>query len=247
MSFVFPGRAFSMGDDTRSVPVIEAAGVGKRQPDGHPILRSIDLTIDTGTSVALVGRSGSGKTTLLSCLGLLDHFDRGDYRLMGRSIASAGRSERDRIRGRDIGFVFQKFFLLPHLSVLENVVASFRFLDDRSMRLARRQARDALATVGLAAHVHRRPGQLSGGEQQRVAVARAIAKEPKLILADEPTGSLDQTTGALVIELLMTHVREHGAALITVTHDPVLARGFDRTLELRNGEIAPITIAAPSI
>jgi len=223
----------------RRPPAVEVIGARKRQPDGHPILQSIDLTVETGSSIALVGRSGSGKTTLLSCLGLLDRFDGGDYRLVGHPVSSLGGREVDSIRGRDIGFVFQKFFLLPHLSVLENVLASFRFLDGFSARAARLSAHEALAAVGLSAHARRRPGQLSGGEQQRVAIARAIAKGPRLILADEPTGALDQSTGFSVVELLMKHVRENDAALIMVTHDPVLAEGFDRTLQLRAGVLTP--------
>lgn len=217
--------------------IIKLVNARKRQPGGQRILKGIDLTVEAGSSLALVGRSGSGKTTLLSCLGLLDRFDRGEYNLLGVPITSMSRRESDRIRGREIGFVFQRFFLLPHLSVLENVVASFRFLDRRSAKNARHRAQNALVTVGLGEHIHRRPGQLSGGEQQRVAIARAIAKEPRLILADEPTGSLDQSTGASVVELLMSHVREHGAALIMVTHDPILASGFDRSLELHEGAL----------
>lgn len=200
------------------------------------LLEDINIELVRGERVGLVGASGSGKTTLLSLLAALDTPTEGEILLDGQALGPLSEDERTALRGRMIGFVFQSFLLLPGLTAQENVELPLR-LGGHPTPSAR--ARDLLATVGLAHRMHHYPAQLSGGEQQRVAIARAFALEPPLLLADEPTGNLDQATGARIIDLLFELNRERGATLLLVTHDPALAGRCDRLLRLDQGRLTP--------
>jgi ABC-type lipoprotein export system ATPase subunit len=197
-------------------------------------LDGVDLRVDEGESVALVGPSGSGKSTLLHLAGGLDVPDRGTVRLDGRDLGAMSRRERARMRRRDVGFVFQFFHLLPSLSVAENV--ELPLLLDRQ-RNRRERVRSLLARVGVDHRAGHLPGELSGGEMQRVAIARSLVAEPELLLADEPTGNLDSATGAAVLALLAEVVAERGTALVMVTHDQGAAELAGRVLHLRDGRL----------
>ncbi len=198
------------------------------------ILKGVSFSLEPGESCALVGASGSGKSTLLNILGLLDQADEGDYRLAGHDIRQADPERLASLRNRLIGFVFQSFNLLPRLNARENVALplGYRGLAHREA-LAR--ADRMLERVGLGERRLHRPADLSGGQRQRVAIARALVGEPTLILADEPTGNLDATTAADIMELLLGLNRERQVSLVMVTHDTRLAGQLDRRLEMRQG------------
>ena len=218
--------------------VLSATEVSKsvEGPDGRlTILDGVSLDVARGESLAIVGASGSGKTTLLGLLAGLDRPSTGQIRLGGERLDVLDEEARARLRRRLVGFVFQSFHLLPALNAEENVMLPLE-LEGRSDAAAR--ARAALAGVGLDARRHHYPHQLSGGEQQRVALARAFVHEPKLLFADEPTGNLDQRTGAAVGDLLFALNREHGTTLVLVTHDTNLAARCVRSLRLTDGRIA---------
>ncbi|MBL7260037.1 ABC transporter ATP-binding protein [Paractinoplanes lichenicola] len=190
---------------------------GQEQP--RTILDGVGLTVNAGQSVAIVGRSGSGKSTLLSVIGLFDRPDSGSYRLDGQEIAKLPERRAAKLRSSHFGFVFQRFFLLKHLTAAQNVAMA---LVNGQGWLPRRQRRslvmEALDQVGIAHLAKSRPAKMSGGEQQRVAIARALVRDPKILLADEPTGALDIETGTLVIDALLA-ATERGCGLILVTHD----------------------------
>lgn len=218
-----------------STTVLEASKLSKAVdgPDGRlVILDGVDLAVERGASLAIVGASGSGKTTLLGLLAGLDTPSTGDVRLAGQSLGTLDEEARARLRRRLVGFVFQSFHLLPALSAEENVMLPLE-LEGRDD--ARERAAKALADVGLGQRLHHCPRQLSGGEQQRVALARAFVHGPELLFADEPTGNLDQRTGAAVSDLLFALNREHATTLVLVTHDTTLAARCARTLRLRDG------------
>ena len=198
------------------------------------ILAGADLAVRSGESVAIVGRSGSGKTTLLSLLAGLDLPTRGEVTLDGQRLSSLDEDDRAAFRAGRIGFVFQSFQLLASLTALENVMLPAELAGQRD---ARQRARNALERVGLAPRLTHYPYQLSGGEQQRVAIARAFAAGPSILFADEPTGNLDTTTGAQIIELLFGLNRDQGATLVMVTHDADLAARCDRVLTLEGGTL----------
>ncbi len=224
-------------------PIIDFASVSLTLGDGETrvdVLRDLSFAIDAGESVAIVGPSGSGKTSLLSLLAGLDRPTRGTVTIAGQDFSRLNEDELARFRGGNIGIVFQNFHLVPTMTALENVAAP---LELAARRDARAVARERLAEVGLGARLSHYPSQLSGGEQQRVAIARALAREPKLLIADEPTGNLDESTGALIVELLFSIRRPLGSTLILVTHDTSLAERCDRTLSLRAGRI--VTADAP--
>ncbi len=217
--------------------VLSAREVSKtvEGPDGRlTILDGVSLEVARGASLAIVGASGSGKTTLLGLLAGLDRPSSGSVSLAGRSLDALDEEARARLRRRLVGFVFQSFHLLPALNAEENVMLPLE-LEGRSDAAAR--ARSALAGVGLDARRHHYPHQLSGGEQQRVALARAFVHEPELLFADEPTGNLDQRTGAAVSDLLFALNREHGTTLVLVTHDTALAARCEGSLRLAEGRI----------
>ncbi len=200
------------------------------------VLNSLELKINPGDSVAIVGPSGSGKSTLLSFLAGLDIPETGEILFKGDDFSSLTEDERAAIRRGRIGFVFQSFQLLQGLTALENVMLPLE-LTGLSVADARQRAFDWLGRVGLGARVNHRPRMLSGGEQQRVAVARAFVNEPALLFADEPTGNLDRGTGDAVSELLFELNKETGATLVLVTHDERLAARCQRMLHLENGQL----------
>jgi len=204
-------------------------------PDGRlTILDGIALEVAHGDSLAIVGASGSGKTTLLGLLAGLDRPTRGTITLAGQRLDALDEEARARLRRRLVGFVFQSFHLLPALNAEENVMLP---LDLEGRDDARERAADALARVGLDRRRHHFPHQLSGGEQQRVALARAFVHGPQILFADEPTGNLDQRTGASVGDLLFALNREHATTLVLVTHDGKLAERCARSLQLREGRV----------
>ena len=207
-------------------------------PTRVEVLRDLDLEVTRGELVAVVGPSGVGKSTLLHLIGLLDRPESGTIRVSGDDVGSLDPTERARLRNRRIGFVFQHHHLLDELDALDNVALPLR-IDGRSGRAARRRATELLDAVGLAGRASHFPDQLSGGEQQRVAAARALAMEPALLLADEPTGNLDRTTSDQVFELVrMLHLMA-GLTSVIVTHDESLARRCDRVFRLAPaGEIS---------
>lgn len=186
--------------------------------------------------LAVVGASGAGKSTLLHLLGGLDTADGGSVRLGEMELTRAGAAELARVRGEQVGFVFQFHHLLPDLTALENVALPL-LVARRKPRAAREAAGELLAAVGLSERAAHRPGELSGGEQQRAAIARALVHNPRLLLADEPTGNLDAKTGAQVAALLSTLARTRGASVIVATHNEQLARACDRTLALVDGRL----------
>ncbi len=195
-------------------------------------LRGVSLEIESGEYVAIVGPSGSGKSTLLHIMGLLDTPTRGRVLIEGRDVSRLGESERALIRRDFIGFVFQQFNLVPHLTALENVMLPL-LLKGISRRERERRARELLERVGLSERYNHYPSQLSGGQQQRVAIARALANAPPLILADEPTGNLDSKTGKEIMELL----EDVSETLVVVTHDPAIARRAERVIKIKDGKI----------
>ena len=231
-----------------TAPALELRAVERHYRRGEEVvtaLGGVDLSVRPGELLAVLGRSGSGKSTLLHIAGGLDTPDSGTVMVAGVEISAMPAAARARLRRRSIGFVFQFFHLLPSLSVSENVelpllVERARASRDRASRdrASRDRAAAMLDAVGLAHRARHLPGELSGGEMQRVAVARALVTQPALVLADEPTGNLDSVTGASVLDLLTSHVREMGAALVMATHDPAAAACADRAVELSDGRLA---------
>lgn len=202
------------------------------------ILRDLNLRVSRGEALSIVGPSGSGKSTLLHLLGTLDRPDRGTLVLDGQDLGRLDERELARVRNRAVGFVFQFHYLLPHLTVLENVLVPTLASDDVRMRSeAPARAERLLQRVGLDHRLDHRPGQLSGGERQRAAVVRALINQPKLVLADEPTGALDQKSARELGQLLRELNREEGITLILVTHSLELARSMGRVFELTDGTL----------
>ncbi|MBI3449556.1 MAG: ABC transporter ATP-binding protein [Acidobacteria bacterium] len=202
------------------------------------VLRGVDLSVERGEMVAVIGESGVGKSTLLHLLGALDACDSGEYRFDGADVAAMSARERAAFRNRRLGFVFQFHHLLPELSVLENVALP-AMIGGRARLSSETLATPLLEALGLGAMLHQRPAELSGGEQQRVAVARALVSAGDLVLADEPTGNLDPRTGDRVFEEFRRVQRERGVAAIVATHSGKLARRCDRVLELKEGVLEP--------
>ncbi|MGA2123912.1 MAG: ABC transporter ATP-binding protein [Acidimicrobiales bacterium] len=208
--------------------------------DVHAV-RDVSFTADNGEMVAIVGASGSGKSTLLALLGLLDAPDQGSIDLDGVELATLDGSGRTKYRSHQVGFVFQQFNLIPNLSAKENVLLALEYSHWPKADRARR-ADEMLALVGLNNEkAQRRPARLSGGEQQRVAIARAFAAQPQLILADEPTGSLDKSTGQKIVELLRSAASTQRATVLVVTHDDKVARQADRRFEIDDGVMAEVS------
>ncbi len=203
------------------------------------VLRGASVSIRRGETVALVGPSGAGKSTLLHIAGLLERPDGGDVIVGGTSCRRLGDDARTALRRTAIGFVYQFHHLLPEFSALENIVVP-QMIAAASKSAARDRARDLLGMVGLADRATHRPAKLSGGEQQRVAIARALANSPDVLIADEPTGNLDQETAERVFALLMQLTRDTGVAALVATHNPDLAARMDRKLTLRNGVLEEV-------
>jgi putative ABC transport system ATP-binding protein len=230
--------ALSANSMQTKASVLAAKGIGKTVKSGAAdlvILRDIDLAVTPGEALAVVGASGSGKSTLLALLAGLDTPSTGTVVLDGVDFFSLDEDRRAQLRGRLLGFVFQSFQLLPALTALENVMLPLElaYADDAEAR-----AREMLVRVGLGERLQHYPKHLSDGEQQRVALARAFVVRPKLLLADEPTGSLDAASGAQIIELLFELNREQGTTLVLVTHDEALASRCTRSVRLAGGRIA---------
>ncbi|MBL9215567.1 MAG: ABC transporter ATP-binding protein [Opitutaceae bacterium] len=220
-------------------PIIHLEGLTKRYrvgPDTIPALVDVSCEVFPGEFVAISGPSGSGKSTLLNLLGLLDRADTGRYLLDGRDVAAAGDDELTLLRNRKLGFVFQNSPMLPRLTAMENVAVPLVYRGE-SPRAAAAEAERQLARVGLGAVAGHRPGQLSGGQLQRVALARALVGRPKLVLADEPTASLDLATAGEMMALLIDLNRAAGTALVLITHDPEDAARADRQLVLEAGRL----------
>lgn len=218
--------------------LVQAAGLSKQYPSGEAeisALSDVSLSIEEGDFVAICGRSGSGKSSLMNILGLLERPSSGHYALQGQEVAELDEGSRARIRNREIGFIFQLSYLLPRASSLENVELPLVYAG--VPRVERNQrAREALRRVGLSNRGHHRPNQLSGGEQQRVVIARAIVSNPALILADEPTGALDSVTSDEILALFEDLHRE-GRTLVVVTHAPEVADRARRRVTLSDGRI----------
>jgi lipoprotein-releasing system ATP-binding protein len=238
------------GSSRHAPPVLEAIDVHKSYRLARrdiPVLRGIDLHVDAGETVALLGASGAGKSTLLHVLGLLDTPTKGEIRYDGRKVDDLSVARRARLRHDTVGFVFQFYHLIPELSALRNVelggmmhTGLFAWLRTRGE--LRRRAEELLAMVGLSERLGHRPRELSGGERQRVAIARALIAKPKVILADEPTGNLDTKTADEVLDVMFRVNREQGIAFVIVTHNEAIAERCARTIRLRDG----IMIDTPS-
>ncbi|MGW5725681.1 ABC transporter ATP-binding protein [Nocardia beijingensis] len=218
--------------------MLELSGVTKEYRVGGQAVRALDdvaLRIETGEFTSIIGPSGSGKSTLLHLLGALDSPDAGSIRFRGEEIGALDEEQQSAFRRHQVGFVFQFFNLLPTLSAWENVAIP-KLLDGTGLRKARPRAVELLDRVGLAARAEHRPAELSGGQMQRVAVARALIMDPPLILADEPTGNLDSKTGASILELL-GEIAGSGSSVVMVTHDMGAVTYCDRVITLRDGRI----------
>ena len=234
-----PGPPLVIPPAISPMPAVEAIHLVKEYPEasGRPprrVLDDVSFTVESGESLAIVGPSGCGKSTLLNLIGLLDEPTSGEVKLAGRTVSGLDEPARASLRAELLGFVFQLHHLLPQCSVLENVlVPTLALPNGHAARSgARERAEALLERVGLAAQRNVFPGVLSGGERQRVAVVRALINQPRLILADEPTGALDRENAARVVDLLQSLAREHKAGLIMVTHDQTLAADLQRTLAL---------------
>ena len=241
-----------MNELVESAPVLEAENLAKGYPSGRErleVLRSISMTVRRAEVVAIVGPSGSGKSTLLHCVGGLDRPDAGRVRVSGIDLQDLRDGELARVRNRQIGFVFQFHHLLPDFTALENVMLP-ALIAGKSQREAASHARLLLSAVGIAERETHAPAELSGGEQQRVAVARALANSPAAVLADEPSGNLDTRTAADLHRLLFRLREERGVTFLIATHDPSLARQADRVLAIREGylhSVEPATWSAEAV
>ena len=227
----------SHSSDNQQKRILYANQLGKRVTSGERelvILESLALDVERGESVAIVGSSGAGKSTLLGLLAGLDSPSSGELEMFGQSLSALDEDGRAALRAGRVGFVFQNFQLLPTLTAMENVMLPLELSPRQDIAAKSRQC---LERVGLGARLDHLPKQLSGGEQQRVAVARAFVTDPDLVFADEPTGNLDEATGKRIIDLLFELNRESGTTLILVTHDMALARRCDRCLQLEGGRL----------
>jgi lipoprotein-releasing system ATP-binding protein len=220
-----------------SMPLIELQNVTKRYGQDGPVIQGVSLAIRAGETLAVVGPSGSGKSTLLNLLGALDSPTSGQVLFEQEDLARYGDDRLAEFRNRQVGFVFQLHHLLPQLTALENVLVPTLVADPGRRDAAAGRAERLLERVGLGGKFHSRPGELSGGERQRVAVVRALINTPKLLLADEPTGSLDATLSGSLVDLLVELNREEGVALVMVTHAETLARRMGQVLELHAGKL----------
>jgi len=230
-----------MSDVGQSGPVIEARAVHKRFRQGKldvEVLRGVDFEVGAGQSHAILGASGAGKSTLMHLLGGLDHVTSGEIAIAGQSLGRLSESELGKLRNRRLGFIYQFHHLLPEFSAQENIAMPLLIRRERP-DAARREARDWLARVGLEERADHKPGELSGGERQRVALARALVTRPDCLLADEPTGNLDQQTAAQMLELMLDLNRLIETALVVVTHDLGIAERMQRRWRMLDGLLTP--------
>ena len=231
----------------KSETVLQACGLFKSYHKDRievPVLRGVDLDVPAGVVTALVGRSGSGKSTLMHLLATLDHPDSGEVHFRGERIDNASRSRRDSYRNRDIGIIFQFYHLLPELSAIENVLipsmigrTAWSFF--RHRKEARLRAEAMLDRVGLLHRATHKPCEMSGGEMQRAAIARALMTDPALLLADEPTGNLDTETGLDILKLLTELNQDDGLSILMITHDDAIAADADLCLRMQDGQLEP--------
>jgi lipoprotein-releasing system ATP-binding protein len=219
------------------IAVIEASSVCKRFRQGKldvDVLKGIDFNVAAGESHAILGASGTGKSTLMHLLGGLDHVSSGEIRITGQSLTQLSEAELGKLRNRRLGFIYQFHHLLPEFSALENIAMPL-LIRGAEFAAARGQAQDWLARVGLESRAEHKPGELSGGERQRVALARALVTSPDCLLADEPTGNLDQETATQMLELMLDLNRQIDTALVVVTHDLAIARRMQHRWRMQNG------------
>jgi putative ABC transport system ATP-binding protein len=251
LQYAPPERRFA--DDAARAPMVETHDLSRDYPMPGGVVhavREVNITVGHGQLVALRGRSGSGKTTLLSMIGALDRPTRGSVSVDGLAVSGLPESELIAFRRQNIGFIFQAFGLLPILTAAENVEVPLRLVradpKERDQRVL-----ELLELVGLGGRANHRPHELSGGEQQRVAIARSLANRPDLLLADEPTGQLDSNTGRSIMVLLQNLMRSEGVTAIVATHDPTLIDLADRVIELRDGQVvdddAPSMPSRPTV
>jgi putative ABC transport system ATP-binding protein len=225
-------------------PVLEVDDVTKIYPGEPPVhaLRGVSLSVAQGELVAVVGPSGSGKTTLLQMMGTLDRPTDGQVRITGLDVAAMSDADVAYLRATRIGFIFQQFFLAEHATVLDNVADGLLYAGT-ALTQRRQRALDALELVGLAERPHARPTQLSGGQRQRVAIARALVGRPAIVLADEPTGNLDQATGHAILALI-DQLHQAGSTIVVITHDHAIAERMPRRIEILDGDIVADTRSA---
>jgi len=231
-------RTAVAADQERAAPIVSLSGTRLSYPSAEgevAVLNGIDLTITPGEIVALTGPSGSGKSSLIAVIGGLERPTGGQTQVLGMDMGSIGERERTHLRRRQIGVVFQSYHLVPAMTAVENVALPLMLA---GVANARDRARSMLQRVGLGHRLTHRPSALSGGEQQRVAVARALIAEPSLVLADEPTGNLDQKTGGSVVATMFDLARHAGSAMLLVTHDEALAFQCDRVFAIDEGRVA---------
>ncbi len=224
------------GDAESYGAVIQMKGITKAYNTGKvkvEALKGIDLSVEQGEFVAIVGPSGSGKSTLMNLIGCLDTPTGGEYSLQGEQVSGLGRDQLADIRNRRIGFVFQNFNLLPQITAYENVEMPLMF-GGRSRKERKARVTELMDRVGLADRMHHKPTELSGGQMQRVAIARALAMNPDIILADEPTGNLDTSSGTDILSLF-EELWKQGTTMLIITHDPAMAKRAPRTVEIRDG------------
>ena len=223
------------------VPVLDVDNASRSYPGEPPVqaLREVNLTIGQGELVGIVGPSGSGKTTLLQLMGTLDRPTSGRVQITGLDVATMADNDLSYLRATRIGFIFQQFFLAEHATVLDNVADGLLYAGV-PLKQRRQRALDALDLVGLAQRPHARPTQLSGGERQRVAIARALVGHPAIVLADEPTGNLDQATGQSILALI-DQLHQAGSTIVVITHDHIIAERMPRKVEILDGHIVADT------
>jgi putative ABC transport system ATP-binding protein len=233
----------SRSEDAPLAPVLELIDVVKQYSGDPPVvaLAGVSLRVDAGELVSIVGPSGSGKSTLLHVMGTLERPTRGEVRIAGEDTSAMSDNQLSGLRARRLGFVFQQFFLLDGLSVVDNVANGLLYRGGRASE-RRELAAIAIGRVGLGHRLGHRPNQLSGGEQQRTAIARALVGRPALVMADEPTGNLDSATGASILELL-GELHEEGTTILVITHDLEVAALTDRRIEIRDGRVLHDTTA----